>query len=117
MPLDPISSAIVSSIISSAVQGIIAPTPVEPAVGIIRALPLDSKQGVMNPPWQGQVQISGQTLNLAPGAVIRNDLNMVVPPMLVQTPVKVRYTTDLAGTVNRVWILSAAERQLPQNSE
>lgn len=117
MPLDPISSAIVSSIIGSAVQGILAPAPVEPAVGIIRALPIESKPGVMNPPWEGQVQISGLTLPLSSAAVIRNDLNMVVPPMFVQAPVKVRYTTDLAGAVNRVWILSAAERQLPENSQ
>jgi hypothetical protein len=116
MPLDSVSSAIVSSIIASAVQGVLAPPPAPPAVGIVRALPIESKMGVMNPPWDGQVMINSRIFFLSPAAVIRNDLNMVVPPMMVQGPVKVRYTTDTAGTVNRVWILSAAESYLPENN-
>ncbi len=109
MPLDPLTSAIVSTVIGSAVQGIMAPPPMEPATGIFRMLPVESRQGVMAPPWQGQVQIDGQTYTLAPAVVFRNDLNMIIPPMMVQSPVKVRYTFDQAGTVDRVWILSGAE--------
>lgn len=110
MPLDPITSAIVGSIIGTAVQGVLTPAPPEPAVGIVRMLPVESKQGVMAPPGQGQVQIDGRTYLLAPGVVFRNDLNMIIPPMLVQAPVKVRYTIDPAGTIDRVWILSSAEK-------
>lgn len=109
MPLDPITSAIVSSVIGSAVQGMLAPAPVEPPTGIFRMLPIESRQGMMAPPWQGQVQIDGQIYLLAPGVVFRNDLNMIIPPMMVQSPVKVRYTIDQVGTVDRVWILSGAE--------
>lgn len=115
MPVDPITSAIVGSIIGSAVQGVLAPAPVEPAVGIVRMLPVESRQGVMAPPGQGQVQIDGRNYLLSPAAVFRNDLNMIIPPMLVQSPVRVRYTIDPAGTVDRVWILSAAERHLQQH--
>ncbi|MDP1651245.1 MAG: hypothetical protein Q8L56_00815 [Rhodocyclaceae bacterium] len=109
MPLDPLTSAIVSTVIGSAVQGILTPAPMEPATGIFRMLPVESRQGVMAPPWQGQVQIDGQTYLLAPAVVFRNDLNMIIPPMMVQSPVKVRFTIDQAGTVDRVWILSGAE--------
>ena len=115
MPLDPLTSAIVSSVIGSAVQGMLSPEPPEPAVGIIRMLPAESKNGVMTPPWQGQVQINGHTYLLAPAVVFRNDLNMIIPPMLVQSPVKVRYTIDPIGTVDRVWILSGAEAHLQTN--
>lgn len=114
--MDPVTSTIISSIISSAVQEILTPAPMAPVFGIIRSLPVDSKTGTMNPPWEGQVQINGETFALSPGAVIRNDLNMIVLPMFVQSPVKVRYTIDTTGAVNRVWILSAAEAYLPENN-
>lgn len=113
--MDPITSAIVGSVIGSAVEGLLTPAPPPPAVGIVRVLPIESRVGVMSPPWQNQVQIDGQVLLLSPGVVIRNDMNMIVPPMLVQSPVRVRYLTDPFGAVQRVWILSAAESQLPGN--
>lgn len=115
MPVDPITSAIVGSLIGSAVQGLLTPTPTVPATGIIRTLPTESKRGVMAPPWNGQVQIDGQTFLLSPGVVIRNELNMAIPPMMMQAPAPVRYQTDAMGAVYRVWILSAAEATLAEN--
>ena len=113
MPMDPITSAIVGSVIGSAVQGLLTPTPPPPVTGIIRSLPTETKRGVMNPPWNGQVQIDGQIYLLSPGVVIRNELNMAIPPMMMQSPAPVRYQTDAMGAVYRVWILSAAELVLP----
>ncbi len=116
MPLDPITSAIISSVISSVVEGALTPAPVEPAMGIVRILPEETKTGKMLPPTQwGQVQIDGKTYALSPGAQIRNELNMIIMPMMVQAPSKVRYQTDFTGAVHRVWILSAAEARLPEN--
>lgn len=115
MPVDPITSAIVGSIIGSAVQGLLTPTPTAPAMGIVRTLPMESKRGVMSPPLNGQVQIDGQSYLLSPGVVIRNEYNMAIPPMMMQTPVAVRYQTDAMGAVHRVWILSAAEANLAIN--
>ncbi len=115
MPVDPITSAIVSAVIGSAVQGLLAPEPSAPAMGIIRNLPAESKLGMMNPPWNGQVQIDGQVYLMSPGVVIRNELNMAIPPMLVQAAAPVRYQTDAFGAVYRIWILSAAETTLPGN--
>jgi hypothetical protein len=110
--MDPITSAIVGSIIGSAVQGLMTPEPTAPAMGIVRNLPTESKTGVMTPPWNGQVQINGETYLLSPGVVIRNELNMAIPPPMVQSRVPVRYQIDAFGAVYRVWILSAAEATL-----
>lgn len=111
--MDPLTAAIVGSLISSAAEGFLTPPPPAPTMGIMRSLPAESKKGVMRPPWQGQVQIDGKTYPLSPGAQIRNELNMIVFPTTVQSPVPVRYQTDFVGAVHRVWILSAAEARLP----
>jgi hypothetical protein len=116
MPLDPITSAIISSVISSVVEGALTPAPVEPATGIVRILPEETKVGKMLPPTRwGEVQIDGKTYTLSPGVQIRNELNMFILPTMLQAPAKVRYQTDFTGAVYRVWILSPAEASLPAN--
>jgi hypothetical protein len=116
MPLDPLVSAIVSSVISSVVEGALTPAPVEPMSSIVRTLPEETRVGRMQPPtlW-GQVQIDGKTYTLSPGTQIRNELNMIIMPTMVQAPATVRYQVDFAGVVYRIWILSAAEARLPEN--
>ncbi|WP_284155383.1 hypothetical protein [Sulfuricystis multivorans] len=114
MPLDPISAAIVSSLIGSAVESALTPAAPRPATGLVRHLPAEAKRGVMGMPADGRVQIDGQTYLLSPGVVIRNEYNMAIPSMLVSAPVLVRYQTDAMGAVSRVWILSAAEAQLAE---
>lgn len=113
--MDPLTAAIVGSVLSSAAEGLLTPAPAEPAFGIVRTLPAESKKGVMQPLQQGQVRIDGKTYLLSPGAQIRNELNMIVFPAMVQAPVRVRYELDYAGAVHRVWILSSAETRLPEN--
>jgi hypothetical protein len=110
--MDPITSAIVSSIISSVIEGALTPAPVEPSMGMIRTLPAESKFGEMLPPQDGQVKIGGKSYLLSPGAMVLNEYNMMMPPMMVQAPVKVRFMTDAMGFVYRIWILSATEAQL-----
>jgi hypothetical protein len=112
---DPITAAILGSIIGSVVDGVTAPQRVEPAVAMVRMLPEDSKVGQMLPPNRGQVQIDGTSYPLAPGVQIRNELNMIILPTMVLAPVKVRYTTDFLGAIQRVWILSSTEASLSVN--
>ena len=81
-------------------------------MGIIRTLPAEAKIGEMLPPQDGQVRIGGKTYILSPAAMVLNEYNMMMPPMMVQAPVKVRFMTDTMGFVYRIWILSAAEVQL-----
>lgn len=113
--MDPIVSAIVSSVIGSVVEGALAPTTPEPQVGIVRMLPDESRTGRMLPPAHWEVRIDGKTYPLSPGVQFRNELNMIVLPSMIERPVRVRFMTDFSGAVHRVWILSAAEVSLPEN--
>lgn len=117
MPADSIVSAIVSTVISSVAEGVLlAPPPPEPGMAVIRSLPEETRKGVLAAYDFGQVVIDGKPLPLSPGAQVRNELNMIVmPSMLVNGPLKVRYQTDFVGHVYRIWILSAAEASLPEN--
>jgi hypothetical protein len=113
--MDPLTAAIVGSVISTAAQGLLTPAPEEPAMGLVRTLPDGSKIGVMQPVLQGQVKIDGKTYPLSPGAQIRNESNLIVFPTMVQSAVRVRFQLDYTGAVHRVWILSSAEVRLPEN--
>jgi hypothetical protein len=113
--MDPLTAAIVGSVLSTATENLLTPAPAEPAMGIVRTLPGESRIGVMQPVWQGQVKIDGKAYPLSPGAQIRNESNLIVFPTMVQTAVRVRYQLDYSGAVHRVWILSSAEARLPEN--
>lgn len=114
--MDPITSAIVSTVIQSVIEGALAPPPPDMSPGIIRVLPSESLKGVMLPPGiDGMVQIGRQKFMLSPGVQIRNELNMIILPTMVQEAVPVRFQTDFSGAVNRIWILSTAEARLPEN--
>lgn len=117
MPADPITAALVSSILSSVVQGVLTPSPPPPPpAGLVRHLPLESKRGVMSPPVDGRVNIDGRAYLLSPGAIFRNEINLAIPPTMMQAPAWVRFQTDAMGAVYRVWILSAAEVALSDPS-
>lgn len=115
MPLNPLIPAIISTIINSVGDDMGNATSVAPTLAVMRSLPEEAKVGEMQPPQLWQVEIDGTLYRLSPGAQIRNELNMIVMPTMVQAPVKVRYQIDLAGAVHRVWILSAAEAALLEN--
>ncbi|HZV53817.1 MAG TPA: hypothetical protein VFF82_02655, partial [Rhodocyclaceae bacterium] len=90
MPLDPITAAIVSSVVGSAIQDISnVPPPGSPvpAVGIPRILPDGTTRGelVVASPTSGS--IDGRPMVLAPGVQIRDPFNMMVLPGMIQQPV------------------------------
>jgi hypothetical protein len=116
MPLDPITSAIVSSVIGSAIQEIAnlpPPTSPVPDVGIPRILPDESKKGELTVASPTSAAIDGQPMLLAPGVQIRDPYNTLLLPGMIQRPVPVRYQTDLSGAISRVWILSQQEAAKP----
>lgn len=115
MPVGPILSAIVSSVIGSVVEGVLTAAPEEASTGIVRMLPEESRTGSMLPPDGWEVQINGKIYPISPGLQIRNELNMIILPSMVQDLVKVRFVVDPSGAVHRVWILSAAEAKLSEN--
>lgn len=114
---DPITTAIVSSVIGSVIEGVLAPAPQLPPPGIQRALPEESRFGLMQPPdlalWS--VRIGDTVYPLSPGVQVRNEFNFMILPSMVQAPTKVRFQLDLAGAVQRIWILSPLEASLPEN--
>jgi hypothetical protein len=113
MPI-PLLPAIVSSIIESAVNNAgLPPAVIElqtgPAVGTTRMLPADALRGQMSGATIEAVQIDGRILPLSPAARIRNEMNMIMPPTMVQQTVPVSYLVDGLGYVSSIWILSPAE--------
>jgi len=113
--MDPLTTAIVSSLIGSAIESALTPAPEPPVAGIVRPLPETTRIGEMQPPALGQIQIGNTAYPLSPGVQFRNELNMIVMPAAIQQPARVRYLVDAMGAVHRVWMLSPAEARLPEN--
>lgn len=116
MPLDPISAAIVSSIVGSVIQevanapGPYAPVPIE---GVPRILPEDTIRADMQFYSPTSVAVNGQLRMLAPGVQIRDPFNTVVLPGQISALVPVRYQTDVSGAIAKIWILSQREAAQP----
>jgi hypothetical protein len=79
----------------------------------LRMLPPNAKKGDMNVPEQGKVVIDGKTYQLAPGLRLRDTSNVIVFPHSVTAAATVRYTVDAMGLVDRIWILTALEKTMP----
>jgi hypothetical protein len=81
------------------------------AAAQLRAIPEEAKRGVMRHLEVMVVELDGQPQPLAPGAQIRDAENRVVLPSALPPNSLVKYQRDVAGQVNRVWILSPQEAQ------
>ncbi len=58
------------------------------------------------------VQLNGQPARLAPGARVKNENNLWVPPAgLAGQKLLVHYTVESSGLIMDVWVLNAAERE------
>ena len=58
------------------------------------------------------IHLADRSLNLAPGAQIRNQRNLIVQPITITAPARIRYLLDRDGQVSRVWILTPEEALL-----
>ena len=75
-----------------------------------RTLPPEAKLGFMQPPLgDGLVVIDGNPLPLAPAAQFRNQQNLIVMPMTIQSQREVVYLADANGAIFRVWMISPVE--------
>jgi len=115
MPFDPITTAIISSIIGSAVQEVAnLPPPHTPVpVGIPRILPENTTKGELVVGSPTSAAVDGRPMTLAPGVQIRDPFNTMVLPGMIRQPVPVRYQTDMTGAISKVWILSQQEAAKP----
>jgi len=80
---------------------------------ILRTIPDDAKRGVMSPVQGMTVEIDGKKMELAAGAQIRDDRNMILVPMALPKDAKVKYQLNPDGKVRRAWILSPQEAAQP----
>jgi hypothetical protein len=116
MPIDPITAAIVGSVINSALGEIASvppPTSPVPLEGVPRMLPQDTIKGEMIVGSPTSAMVNGRPMVLSPGVQIRDPFNMMVLPGMIRQIVPVRYQTDVSGAISKVWILSQREAAQP----
>jgi hypothetical protein len=77
-----------------------------------REFPPDAKHAIFSVVQYPTVQLSRKTLQLAPGAQIRDTTNLIVQPQYLPGRYRVLYTIDGNGNVYRVWILTPEEQAL-----
>jgi hypothetical protein len=113
MPVDPVTAAIVGSIVNGIVQGAVTPSePVAaiPVQGFPRILPEDTLRGEMVVLDLTTARVNGKIVPMTPGVQIRDPFNMLMLPLQVQRQrMPVRYQADAAGAIRKIWILSQQE--------
>jgi hypothetical protein len=80
---------------------------------MLRTIPADSKRGVMSPVQGMTVEIDGKRIDLAAGAQIRDDRNLILVPTALPRDAKVKYQLDPDGKLRRAWILTPQEAAQP----
>ncbi|GAA4013352.1 hypothetical protein [Actimicrobium antarcticum] len=81
-----------------------------PAHAFDRPFPANAKRGIFAITDYPQVSLDGKARSLAQGARIWSTDNLtVIPNALGSNAHTVNYTTDLNGTIDRVWLLSEQE--------
>ncbi len=84
----------------------------------IRPIPLDTQRGWLRHVQDSVIAIDDKQMQLAPGATIRNQQNMIVVPVsLPGEGALAEYQLDPSGQVARAWLLTpeeaAREKPLP----
>jgi hypothetical protein len=79
----------------------------------LRTIPAEAKRATMSHVQGMTVEIDGKRTDLAAGAQIRDDRNMIVLPTALPAGVLVKYLPDAHGQVWRIWILSPQEAAQP----
>jgi hypothetical protein len=116
MPVDPITAAIVGSVVNSMIREVASlppPSSPVPIEGVPRTLPENTLKGEMQVFSPTSAAVDGQMKMLAPGVQIRSPFNTVVLPGEIRQAVPVRYQMDMSGAISKVWILSQQEAAQP----
>ncbi len=75
-----------------------------------RFFPANALRGELVVTQFPDVQLNGQAARLAPGARIKNENNLWVPPAgLAGQKLTVNYTVESSGLIMDVWVLNPAE--------
>jgi len=81
------------------------------ALAQMRTIPQDAVRGTMSPSSGMNVVLDGREVALGAGAVIRNQNNLIIVASALARSSTVRYTRDAQGRIERVWVLSDAEKR------
>ena len=88
------------------------------ALAQLRSIPDDAKRGQLRHIREMIVEIDGDRAMLSPGSHIRSIENRIMlPSSLPQEGVLVKYMTDGAGLIHRVWILTQEEAAKPDKQK
>ena len=101
----------------SAYLALLAVLPVATAVAQLRVppIPADSQRGVIRHVEQMAVAVDDRLMQLAAGAQIRNQQNLIIVPTAIpQGGAWADYVVNGDGQVSRVWLLSPAELAVPK---
>ena len=75
-----------------------------------RALPADTESGTIRHIQGMTVSIDGKPMQLAPGATIRGQNNLIiVPTALPPGGAAAEYLVDASGQISRVWLVTPEE--------
>ncbi len=85
-----------------------------PAHAFERPFPQIAKRGTMTPGLYPNVTINDKERTLSAGARIWNQDNMIeMPAALRGSELAVRYTEDMNGDIDRIWLLTEDEIKRP----
>jgi hypothetical protein len=85
------------------------------ALAQTRPIPDEAKRGLIRHDQEMAVTVDGMPMRLAPGAVIRNAINLiVVPTAMPREGAWADFTMDNNGQIFRVWLLTPAEMAKPR---
>lgn len=97
-------------ICSASIVGLIVAGPAQSQAA--RQFPADAKRAIFSVVQYPVVKLYRQQVQLAPGAQIRDETNLIVQAQSLPGRYRVMYTLDMNGNVYRVWILTPAEQAL-----
>lgn len=85
-----------------------------PAMAQPRPFPADASRGYIQHAAEMAVTVNGNPMMLAPGAIIRNQQNLIiVPTALPRGGAWADYVLDRNGQIYRVWLLTPEELARP----
>ena len=79
----------------------------------LRTIPAEAKRATMSHVQGMTVEIDGRQTDLAPGAQIRDERNLIVLPAALPAAVTVKIMPNAQGQAWRIWILTPQETAQP----
>ena len=79
----------------------------------LRSIPPDAKRATLSPVQGMTVELDGRRVELAAGAQVRDERNLIVLPTALPKSALVKYQLGTDGKLTRAWILTPQEAAQP----